>query len=125
MYVKNENAGTDSDKVAACTDLGQLLTWQLKVYETIESVKLQIDNLRTENDNVHPKKWLPEPLGMTKKKNFLRLQEVLYKQIEHRIIMLDRGDDISKLERERDFWKAKVKYLAPKTFEKYCAEIAG
>jgi len=121
MFIRNEAIGIDSDKVAACNNLDELKEWEFKVYETIESVKLQIANAK-DNDVMYDAK-LVKPLGLQKKISFLKLQEVLKKQIAYRISTLNKAIAPIRLQRERDFWKSKIKYFLPTRFEGMCEEL--
>jgi hypothetical protein len=121
MFVKNDMIGIDSDKVAASLSLDDLREWEFKVYEAIESVKLQIANLKDSDTVIDSRS--AKPVGLQKKINFLKLQEVLRKQINFRIKTLNRVIEPLRLQKERDFWRSKVKYFLPNRFDSLCEEL--
>jgi hypothetical protein len=121
MFVKNDTIGIDSDKVAASKSLDDLREWEMQVYEAIESVKLQIANLK-DSDTVLDS-YSGKPVGLQKKINFMKLQEVLRKQINFRIGTLNRVIEPLRIQKERDYWKSKIKYFLPTMFESMCTEL--
>ena len=111
----NRAINLSSEDVVACEDIIQLKEWLLLLDADIASIGIRI--------SLMGKDPLYDYDKMHKSNTYLSIQKALRKLICGRLHILKTTYSTRRLSEERDFWKAKVQYLAPSRMEEYFLEL--
>ena len=127
MIITNNDINVSSKDVYICTDVNILKKWIIEIESSIQSCKMQLNDAKSKaylNNEYSDIEWF------RRTENYIKIQNLLIKQIQHRLSEVKFNDELvrqkelkNQFQKERDFWKEKVKEKNTRYFNKCLKEF--